>query len=201
MTIDPRERLVLKNGTIEWRNKNGQLDSWNDLPALIWPDAARLSSPGATFWYKNGVLHRDGDLPARVEPTGYCEWWLEGNPARPGGGPNIVHQDGTQEWTDAQMRRHRDDDLPACITASGTQAWYQHGVPHRDGDKPAIISRDGLALRYFKNGKLQRTDGPALVERNGVTAWYVDDRALGAQEIAALQAKAVSRLRTSGPKP
>ncbi len=201
MAADPRYRLVLRNGTTEWRNRKGHLDSWNDLPAVIWSDDPHRASPGTKFWYDNGVMHRGNDLPARVEPSGYSEWWFEGQPARPSGGPTIVDHDGTQEWTDTQMRRHRDGDLPAYIKPNGQQVWYQHGEPHRDNNKPAMISHDGLSLRYFKHGKLHRTDGPAVVNRDGTSAWYIEGRELSAAEIADLQAKTAPPPRKGGPRP
>lgn len=201
MSADPRYRLILKNGTSEWRNKAGRLDSWNDLPAVIWSDAPQMSSPGTKFWYRDGAMHRDNDLPARIETSGYSEWWFNGEPARPSGGPNIVDHDGTQEWTDTQLRRHRDNDLPAYIRPNGQQVWYQHGEMHRDHNKPAMVGHDGMALRYFKHGKLHRTDGPALIDRDGTTAWYIDGRELDAKEIAELQAKLAPRARKNGPKP
>jgi len=58
---------------------------------------------GNQFWYKNGLKHRDNDLPA------------------------IICSNGTQEWY-KNGERHRDNDLPAVIRANGTQYWYQNGI-------------------------------------------------------------------------
>lgn len=29
-------------------------------------------------WWKDGVLHRDGDKPAVIDSNGIMEWWTEG---------------------------------------------------------------------------------------------------------------------------
>ena len=29
-------------------------------------------------WWKDGVLHRDGDKPAVIDSNGIMEWWIEG---------------------------------------------------------------------------------------------------------------------------
>ena len=34
---------------------------------------------GITEYYKNGVLHRDGDLPAVITVHGHMEYWKTGN--------------------------------------------------------------------------------------------------------------------------
>jgi len=52
------------------RYQNGKLHSYNDLPAIIYPD-------GTQFWYQNGELHRlDG--PAIIYPDGTQLWYQNG---------------------------------------------------------------------------------------------------------------------------
>ena len=55
-----------------------------------------------TEYYKNGVLHRDGDLPAVISARGDLEYWKNG-------------------------RRHRDNG-PAVIRKNGVCSWYKNGV-------------------------------------------------------------------------
>ena len=57
---------------------------------------------GITEYYKNGVLHRDGDLPAVISARGDLEYWKNG-------------------------RRHRDNG-PAIIRKNGVCSWYKNGV-------------------------------------------------------------------------
>ncbi len=191
---DPRTCTVKPNGTIEWRNEADQLDSWNDLPARIRINEMITMGGGHTHpmrswegrkeWYKQGKMHRDNDQPAHVESNGYSEWWFEGKPRRPSGGPNIVDYDGSQQWTDDSMQKHREGDLPAYIKASGMQAWFLNGQSHRDDNKPAMIDKEGRPIRYFKHGKLHRTDGPALIDHDtGEREWYIDGRKLEPHEI------------------
>ena len=86
-----------------------------------------LAYKGAQFWYKNGHLHRDNDLPA------------------------AIYADGSQMWYQNGIK-HRDNDLPAAIYAHGTQHWYQNGKLHRDNNLPAIICADGTQI-FYQNGK------------------------------------------------
>ena len=55
-----------------------------------------------TEYYKNGVLHRDGDLPAVITVRGHMEYWKNG-------------------------KRHRDNG-PAIIRKNGVCSWYKNGV-------------------------------------------------------------------------
>ena len=57
---------------------------------------------GNTEYYKNGVLHRDGDLPAVITVRGHMEYWKNG-------------------------KRHRDYG-PAIIRTNGVCSWYKNGV-------------------------------------------------------------------------
>ena len=66
----------------------------DDLPAVIYED-------GTQMWYKNGNLHRDGDLPTLIT-NGSQHFYKHG-------------------------RCHRDGDLPAIIYADGYQSWYKDG--------------------------------------------------------------------------
>ena len=78
----------------ETRNENGELHSYNDLPAKVYW--------GNCEWYKKGVLHRDGDLPAVISARGDLEYYQKG-------------------------KRHRDNG-PAVIRKDGVCSWYKHGL-------------------------------------------------------------------------
>ena len=81
-------------------------------------------------WYRNGKLHRDGDLPAIVWKNGGKEWYKNG-------------------------KYHRDGDLPAIEYADGDKYWWKNGKLHRDGDLPAIEYAKGKKYKkyWYKNGK------------------------------------------------
>jgi hypothetical protein len=106
------------------------------------------------FWYRDGKLHRDGDLPALIWADGSQYWFKHGKLHRDGDLPAQIHSNGTQLWYQ-HGKLHRDGDLPAAICSIGTQSWYQHGKRHRDGDLPALIRADGTHI-WYKHGELHR---------------------------------------------
>ena len=78
------------------------------------------------LWYnKNGLKHRDNDLPAVIYSNGSKGWYING-------------------------LMHRENDLPAMI-GNGEEYWYKNGKMHRDNDLPALIRENGTRL-YFKYG-------------------------------------------------
>lgn len=122
-------------------------------------------------WYCNGVLHRDGDLPAYIHVNGVLlKWYEHGKLHRDGDLPAYIHIDGEQMWYQ-HGKLHRDDDLPAHIDTNGYQSWYQNGLCHRDHDKPAVIAHHYQWWCQFD--KFHRNGGrPALVTRYGHCQWY-----------------------------
>jgi len=91
---------------------------------------------GAQIWYKNGVVHREADLPA------------------------IVQLDGTLTYVqDGEV--HRGGDLPAIVTPNGTKMWFSHGKRHRAGGAPAVVSAS--RIEYYVNNTLHREGGPAYI--------------------------------------
>ena len=75
--------------------------------------------------YKNGCLHRDGDLPAVISGDRE-EWWVND-------------------------KRHREGDLPALINGNYS-AWFRNGELHREGDLPAVIDLDSNRQEWYKEG-------------------------------------------------
>src|SRR5690606_22537773 len=79
------------------------------------------------IWYHDGLIHRDNDLPAKIQYTSYnenvvCECWYQyGQKHRdPKNGPTYIEYD-----------------LDG-ITIN-KEIWYQYGKKHRNGDYPAVI--------------------------------------------------------------
>ena len=50
--------------------------------------------------------------------------------------------------------------------------WYIHGKKHRDGDKPAYILSQKNCVIFYKNNKIHRDNGPALIIENEREMWY-----------------------------
>ena len=53
-------------------NEDNKLNSYNGSPAVI-------TKQNVKFWYKNGLQHREGGLPAVVYLTGHKEYFVQGN--------------------------------------------------------------------------------------------------------------------------
>jgi hypothetical protein len=82
-------------GTVEWW-RHGQRHRGSDLPACVERNGL------GQYYYTNGVLHREGDLPA-VERWWNQEWYWKGTLHRVGA-PAVVRKDGTQEWWEHGIR-------------------------------------------------------------------------------------------------
>ncbi len=52
----------------------------------------------------------------------------------------------------------------------GKQAWWKDGKLHRE-DGPAVIWPDGTQM-WYKDGEFHREDGPAIVYSDGRQFWY-----------------------------
>jgi hypothetical protein len=103
------------------------------------------------YWYKNGMLHRDGDMPA------------------------IVYSDGTLIWYN-HGQKHRDNDKPAVIYANGDVLWYRHGIIHRGDDKPAVIYSN-YTMQWYLDGIGNRlNDKPSSIYFDGGMLWTVDGK-------------------------
>ena len=126
-------------------------------------------------WTRNGKLHRDNDLPARIEYTSRgttLSYLFDGLPFRSVQNlPHVWHQlkhircsceavatictcesqvAGDQYvWLDASGRPHREKDQPAVVGPGRFKQWYQHGILHREvGRGPAQITENGVASFY-----------------------------------------------------
>ena len=146
-------------GDREWLDSNCRHvspHSHGDVPIETWPGLQR--------WYRDGELHRDGDLPAMIKPDGTQRWYKYGKWHRDNDLPAEIWADGTQKWY-KYGECHRVGDLPAVIQANGTQYWYRDGKQHRDGDLPAVIYADGTQFWYL-HGKPHR-DGDLPTETSG----------------------------------
>ena len=64
----------------------------------------------------------------------------------------------------------------------GSKYWRNSkGKLHREGDKPAIVALDGYKS-YWKNGRLHRDNGPAVIYQNGDVEYWLDGQRLTKEE-------------------
>ena len=132
---------------------------------------AVVSIFGDDEYYRNGLLHRDGDLPAFIDYRGKVQrYFKHGVMTREGDKPSEYNY-GDIRYTNDKGVLHRENG-PAVITADGIENWYFNGKLHRDGVKPAIYNKDMTIVKYYKHGNLHRDgDLPASIE-NGRTSYY-----------------------------
>lgn len=109
-----------------------------------------VDEDGDESWYKDGQLHRDGDLPAAIYSDGYREWYQHG-------------------------KLHRDGDLPAVVLPGVEEAWYRNGSRHRDGDRPAVVTPGGYKA-WYRNGVLHRIGGPAVIRPGRKDEYWVNGK-------------------------
>lgn len=124
-------------------------------------------------YYKNGVIHRDGDKPASLHIL--KEYDMAGNLVYVSIG-EVYFRDG---------KFHRDGDKPAVIDTITRMThmgevktnedlkFYKNGVIHRDGDKPAVVEikrsqftgvKQYDSKTYVVTGRVHREgDKPAVV--------------------------------------
>jgi hypothetical protein len=127
---------------------------------------------GTKEWFKNGLRHRDGDLPSIILADGTKEWREGHKLHRKGGLPAIEWANGTKEWW-VGGSRHRDDGLPAVECCDGSREWWVKGLRHRDGGLPAIKWASGTK-EWWVNDKRHRDGGlPAIECDDGYKEWWV----------------------------
>ena len=209
--------ILYQDGTTEWY-KNGKLHR-EDGPAVIIPDGARkwykngkihredgpavIYQDGTEKWFIDGRIHR-GNGPAIEYRNGNKEYWIMGNLHREVG-PAMENEIFQAWFTDGKLHR---EDGPALIfypknndigwndcppfwwfypyrlvslikkfdfhvvftIKYGEQQWWKNGKLHRE-DGPAIIYQDGTQ-KYCYNGKLHRENFPAVIYPNGSVEWW-----------------------------
>ena len=83
-----------------------------------------LDTYGTQRWFKDGVLHRDGGLPACQYANGDQSWFKDGKLHRAGDAPAIAWG-CYQAWL-KNGKLHRD--VGPAETDSHTHVFYTHGV-------------------------------------------------------------------------
>jgi hypothetical protein len=140
--IGEQHRLVLAGELSRRRNPGGQLHSL-DSPAITFSD-------GGYGWWRHGLAHRDGDMPA-LHVTD-CNPLLMKIPTG-------VHE-------------HPFADEPRVLS-DGLYIWCSDGFIHREG-KPAVRQErpDGwIREEYWHNGRRHNAAGPAVSHPEN-TSWF-----------------------------
>ena len=136
---------------------------------------ALIRDNGTLVWYQYGQMHREHDKPALINFDGTRRWCQWGQLHRDHDRPAMVYTNGTRSWQQ-HGKLHREHDRPAVIYPSGSYHWYQHDERHRDGYLPAVIHFDG-SRDWYQHGERHRDgDRPARIDANGVRSWYRHDR-------------------------
>lgn len=91
---------------------------------------------GNKMWFKNNVLHREHDLPAKIQPASHAMYWYK------------------------YGKLHRDNDNPAMIICNEprvhTRVWFKNGFLHRNNG-PAIEKLNGTKS-WWRNGYVERIE-------------------------------------------
>jgi hypothetical protein len=96
-------------------------------------------SNGATYRFKDGKLHSDGDNPAEITRDGDKFYYFEGLLHRDNNKPAVEYATGGVEYF-CHGKRHRDGNAPAVVRENnGLQVYFQHDVIYREGNQPAIV--------------------------------------------------------------
>lgn len=125
------------------------------------PETPEIDIYGNCFWKNNlGELHRGYDEPAIIMCSGDMYWFQNDRCHRDGNKPAVI--------------RKRPSEINLENTASAQFEYRINGNLHRDGDKPAVIWFGEKQKAWFKNGKMHREKGPALMSEK-LDLWFNDD--------------------------
>lgn len=125
--------------------------------------------PSGAYWVQHGLLHRDGDKPAVIENI-CSKWYRYGS--RELTDDDLIQLDGAHlEWFQ-RGKHHRDHDRPAVVTKRLCSIWMKNNIIQRDGDLPAEV-HDNHSQKWYENGVISRSNGlPAVVYEDGSQQWY-----------------------------
>jgi hypothetical protein len=163
------------SGTIYTYDSDWKTHSINDEPLI--------SADGVKRWYKHGLIHREGGLPAYVDDIKKIyHWRVDGFYYRENDMPSKVTPDERTWHKNGTLSVHRDNNLPAreYYEPDGTTVresiWYKDGQIHRDDDEPAWIDYKNQTMKWYKNGEPHRDgDMPAVIINSAkviTKAWY-----------------------------
>lgn len=118
---------------------------------------------GTKYW-KNilGQVHRDDDLPAKIDKYGNLWWYQNGKVSRIGDKPSLEYIDGTLKW-------HNGENFTLIKFADGSERYYTD-----DGKIKKVTAAIYPTTYYYNsNGNFHNTDEPTII--NGKKIWYTDN--------------------------
>lgn len=132
----------------------------------------KIDKEGSIFYYNNGRLHRD-DGPA-VEQANGVHLWIQNGLIQ-----NIEYTPAFKTAceitpSDSLVTDSLTNEIKYIKIVYGEKYYYKDSsltIIHRN-DGPAYTGKDGEM--WYINGKIHRTDGPALLYPNGSEAWFKD---------------------------
>lgn len=156
---------------------------------------------GDQYWYHQGLLHREGGLPATLTRYGE-QYWYEGERHREDG-PAVINRSingrviyewwvfdkqlseeeftkrfmpfidscGVKCWKNPEGQLHREDG-PAIERPDGTKEWWFNDKLHRE-DGPAVECASGTKF-WYQHGSFHREYGPAIEYPDGTKKWFKD---------------------------
>jgi len=121
-----------------------------------------IDNKGMKIWKNSkGEIHRDNDLPAKIDKYGNMNWYRNGLHSRDNGKPTHVYIDGTLKWK-------INIEWVRVIRADGSEMSYADGkiVKSTAPTYPAVYY-------YNKDGNFHNTTEPTII--NGKKIWYEDN--------------------------
>jgi hypothetical protein len=112
----------------------------------------KIVEGGSTFWYKNGMIHRE-DGPAIILPNGTESWFLNGKLHRLDG-PAVLNSYKDKEWW-IDDKLHREDG-PAVMFSNGKVEWWLKSIQLTKEEWWEQLSDDQkLKIIFSKRGQLE----------------------------------------------
>ena len=141
--IDGIEYIKDEYGILRSYNKNRKYHSFNDKPAIIYPN-------GSKYWYKNGNLHRGDDQPAIIYPDGTKHWCINGKHHRNNDKPAIIGSSGTKRWYVNGIQQP--DKYYACVYIKNNEQRKQFfGAELQAKRREGQILAEGLCAWVIEN--------------------------------------------------
>jgi deoxyuridine 5'-triphosphate nucleotidohydrolase len=128
---------------------------------------AKIEKDGTKRWYKLGYLHREGDKPAIERPDGHRAWYFCGELHRDAG----AEEGGKDAGAGGKDAGAEEGGKDAGAEEGGKDAGAEEGG--KDAG-PAIIYSDGSAEWWVRGRKHREGGEPAVVKADGSREWWVN---------------------------
>lgn len=133
------------NGFKEWYFKGQKCDNEAEYLLLMKNKdiikQGKVKEKDGFFWYKNGKLHREGDLPAAEYTSGSKEWYQHGLLHRENKPAQIWATGQEKWWLNGQLHRL---DGAAYEDKSGYKEWWIHSIEYTEEEFHNYIEKKKL---------------------------------------------------------